>query len=177
MLVGIGAVARQNVVGTVRTYSRQVHLVSMAKRLAVVKNKCATVRRDGGFPRQAAKLTVRLTAEVQAEIVVAYQTGEHSTVLARRYGVSKTALLELLREAGVQLRRQPMTPEQIEQARQLYERGLSLSQASGQLGIHQDTIRLALKRAGVTLRPGGGSAPGRPRRQTGHVTRADRQVG
>ncbi|WP_344785239.1 hypothetical protein [Microbacterium kribbense] len=49
-------------------------------------------------------------------------------MLAEQFGVAKSTILRILREGHVVVRRQPMTPEQVSDAAQLYEAGLSLSQ-------------------------------------------------
>lgn len=49
--------------------------------------------------------------------------------LAQRYGISKRAVLRLLREQDVPIRRQSMTAADIEQAIRLYQAGNSLATA------------------------------------------------
>ncbi|WP_435527177.1 helix-turn-helix domain-containing protein [Microbacterium aurantiacum] len=93
----------------------------------------------------------RLNAEQQAAAVTRYSNGETSTALAEEYGVAKSTILRILREARVVVRRQPMTPEQVSEAAQLHEAGLSLSQVAKWLEVNQETMRTVLK-AGVVLR-------------------------
>ncbi|WP_314451034.1 hypothetical protein [uncultured Microbacterium sp.] len=76
-----------------------------------------------------------------------------STDLAVEFGVAKTTILAILREANVVRRRQSLTREQVAEATLLYESGKSLSQVAAKMALKQDTIRLALKAAGVKLRP------------------------
>jgi hypothetical protein len=76
-----------------------------------------------------------------------------STDLATEFGVAKTTILAILREANVVRRRQSLTPKQVADAAALYESGRSLSQVVVRMSLKQDTIRLALKAAGVKLRP------------------------
>jgi len=52
----------------------------------------------------------------------------------------------------VVVRRQSLTPEQVSEAAHLYRKGLSLSQVATQLGVNQETMRVAVIRAGVALR-------------------------
>jgi len=68
------------------------------------------------------------------------------------YNLGKGTVLRLLREQGVQLRRQRMSPDEVEQAIQLYGHGLSIATVGAQLGYGDGTIWRALKRAGVTMR-------------------------
>lgn len=94
----------------------------------------------------------RLNTDQQAAVVTRYSNGETSTTLAEEYGVAKSTILRILREARVVVRRQPMTPDQVSEAAQLYQAGLSLSQVAKQLDVNQETMRAAIMRAGVVLR-------------------------
>lgn len=79
------------------------------------------------------KLDQRLDAETIAQLVADYEAGASSAQLGRDYGMSKTSVLRLLHEAGATIRRQGLTPEQIEQAILLYAAGLSLVQVGAEL--------------------------------------------
>jgi transposase-like protein len=72
--------------------------------------------------------------------------------LAEEFGVAKSTVLRLLREQRVVVRRQPLTPEQMSEAARLYESGLSLSQVATRLSVNQETMRVAILKAGVALR-------------------------
>ena len=85
-------------------------------------------------------------------VVARYRNGETSTVLADEFGVAKSTVLRILRDAHVVVRRQPMTPDQVGQAATLYESGLSLSHVARQLEVNQETMRVAILKAGVVLR-------------------------
>ncbi|SIS15083.1 hypothetical protein SAMN05880568_3119 [Microbacterium sp. RURRCA19A] len=98
----------------------------------------------------------RLTPSERVLVAQRYEAGETSIALASEYGVAKSTILSVLREANVVVRRQSLTPEQVSQAAALYESGRSLSQVAAQLSLKQDTIRLALKAQGVKLRPATG---------------------
>ena len=95
----------------------------------------------------------RLSHAERARVVERYEAGEMSTALATEFGVAKTTILAILREANVVRRRQSLTPQQVADATAHYERGCSLSQVAAKMSLKQDTIRLALKAAGVKLRP------------------------
>lgn len=94
----------------------------------------------------------RLNTDQQSAVVTRYSNGETSTTLAEEYGVAKSTILRILREARVLVRRQPMTPDQVSEASRLYQAGLSLSQVAKQLDVNQETMRAAILRAGVVLR-------------------------
>lgn len=82
-----------------------------------------------------------------------YEAGETTTALAADYGVAKSTIIGILRQKRVVVRRQPLTPEQVSEAARLYESGLSLSQVAAQLSVNQETMRVAIISAGVTIRP------------------------
>lgn len=70
-----------------------------------------------------------------------------------RIGVTKTTILATLRDTNVVRRRQSLTPQQVIDAAALYQSERSLRQVAAKMSSKQDTIRLALKSAGVKLRP------------------------
>lgn len=107
-------------------------------------------------PKPRRKWT-RLTLEQRQEVVDRYEAGEHTTTLAKSYGVAKSTIIKVLRDNNVQMRRQAMTPEQTTEAVRLYiDEELSLSQVAERLGVVQETMRLAILEAGVKLRPATG---------------------
>ncbi|MEV7758945.1 helix-turn-helix domain-containing protein [Microbacterium sp. NPDC089180] len=93
-----------------------------------------------------------LNTDQQAAVVTRYSNGETSTALAEKYGVAKSTILRILREARVVVRRQPLTHDQVREAARLYESGLSLSQVAKRLDVNQETMRTAILKAGVVLR-------------------------
>ncbi|MDT5220065.1 MAG: hypothetical protein QOF15_2170, partial [Mycobacterium sp.] len=76
---------------------------------------------------QPFKLAQRLKPGTVAEIVARYEAGEPLTALAGRFGISKTSVIKLLREVDVPIRKQRVIDDQIAEAAQLYESGLSLA--------------------------------------------------
>ncbi len=94
----------------------------------------------------------RLSPDAIQQLITDYQAGTPSTQLMLTYRLGKGTVLRLLREHGVQLRNQRMTPAEVEQAIQLYGQGLSLATVGQQLGYDHGTIWQALKRAGVPRR-------------------------
>ncbi|MDN3312070.1 helix-turn-helix domain-containing protein [Microbacterium oryzae] len=95
----------------------------------------------------------RLSGEDQAVVVARYKDGVTSTALAADFGVAKSTILRILRDARIVVRRQSMTPDQVSDAARLYESGLSLSQVAKRLNVNQETMRVAISATGVTLRP------------------------
>jgi site-specific DNA-methyltransferase (adenine-specific) len=94
----------------------------------------------------------RLNDDARAQVIARYSAGETTTVLAKDYGVAKSTIIGILRAKNVVVHRQPMTDEQVSEAARLYESGLSLSQVAEALSVNQETMRVAIIKAGVILR-------------------------
>lgn len=99
----------------------------------------------------------RLDDEERADVAARYAAGETSTALAAEHGVAKSTILGILRANSVVVRRQPMTADQVAEAASLYESGLSLSRVAAELKVNQETMRMAILKVGVELRPPAGS--------------------
>lgn len=96
---------------------------------------------------------IRLSDEARHDVVSRYEAGETSTALANEYRVAKSTILGILRANNVVVRRQSLEPAVVTEAARLYESGLSLSQVAARLEINQETMRVAIIRTGVTVRP------------------------
>lgn len=94
----------------------------------------------------------RLPAESIQQLLTDYQAGVPSTQLAQRYGISKGAVLRLLREHRVPVRLQRITAPEVEQAIQLYQAGNPLAAVGVKLGYDPGTVHRALRQAGVAMR-------------------------
>lgn len=94
----------------------------------------------------------RLSDEARDEVARRYETGDTTTQLAKDYGVAKSTIIGILRAKKVVVRRQSLLAEQVSEAAQLYESGLSLSQVAARLNINQETMRVAIISCGVELR-------------------------
>lgn len=97
-----------------------------------------------------------------AQLVAEYEAGTPTTKLTEQFGLSKGAVLKLLHEAGASMRQQALSERELAEARLLYESGLSLVAVGERVSRHHTTVHLALRRAGVAMRPRKG---GRKRRQ------------
>jgi hypothetical protein len=87
-------------------------------------------------------------------LVADYEIGLPTTELTTRYGLAKGTVLRLIEEAGIPMRRQGLSQDVAEQARLLYESGLSVAAVGDRLGQAPTSVARALRRIGVTLRPG-----------------------
>jgi hypothetical protein len=103
-------------------------------------------------PAQPFKLDQRLKPEIVAEILARYQAGEPSTAIAASYGLSKGSVIRLLREAGISIRCQGLTDDQVTEAAQLYESGLSLAKIGARFDVDHGTVWRQLKKRGVNMR-------------------------
>lgn len=99
----------------------------------------------------------RLNDEARAQVVARYSAGDTTTALAKDYDVAKSTIIGILRANNVVVRRQPMTAQQVAEAARLYETGLSLSQVAAALDVNQETMRVAIIKAGVEIRSATGA--------------------
>jgi hypothetical protein len=99
------------------------------------------------------KLDQRLDASVPAQVVADYKAGAPTTQLTGKYGLSKASVLRLLHEAGVEMRRQPFSKQDVDEAVRLYASGLSVAAIGSRLDAHPSKVWRALKARSVVLRP------------------------
>jgi hypothetical protein len=102
----------------------------------------------------------RVTASLLSDLIAGYEAGETTYQLARKYGINRNTVAAHLRSAGVTIRMDGMTPEQIEQAVEYYKTGWPLAQVGRELGADAETVRKRLHERGVAM-------PVRPARQNG----------
>lgn len=139
------------------------------------QNALAERRRSGESPRRVPqRISQRLGPNVVEQILADYQNGTPSTVLGRRYGIASVTVIALLRRHRVVIRQQPMTPAECSEAIRLYGLGWSLAKIGSKLDRPPNSIRNALRRAGMPRR----SAMPRPQipkppEHTGHIPRGD----
>lgn len=101
----------------------------------------------------------RLQPALITELVEKYRSGATTPSLCVEYSISKGGLLKLLRDQGVQLRRQSLSDEQIREAIALYRKGQSLATIAADLEVSYNCVRHAFVGAGIERRPRGGSKP------------------
>jgi AraC-like DNA-binding protein len=100
----------------------------------------------------------RLDDQEQAQLLAAYEQGVMINDLAAMFGLSRTAVMANLGRLGAESRR-GVVDRRIEEARSLYESGESLATIGNRYGVNPSTVRNALLKAGVTMRPKPGSSP------------------
>ena len=94
----------------------------------------------------------RFEPAVIAQLVAEYEAVDPTTVLMARYNLGKGTVLKLLTGHGVQLRGQGVKNIDITLAVQQYLDGWSLKRLGETYGCNAETVRKALKAAGVTMR-------------------------
>jgi hypothetical protein len=95
---------------------------------------------------------VRLTPELVQQLVADYEAGASMTALADCHGLHRTTVASHLRGAGVEFRRQGLNDGEVREASRLYADGWPLSRLGARYDCAADTVRLALLRAGVSMR-------------------------
>lgn len=108
-------------------------------------------RRPAGGKRH--KVAQRLDEATVAQLVAAYGAGATSTALMQRYCLGRGTVLGLLAAAGVTMRHQGLSEIETGAAAALYARGMSVVSVADRLERPMSTVYLALKRAGVVMRP------------------------
>ena len=87
------------------------------------------------------------------DITAAVKPIAPTTQLTEKYGLSKASVLRLLHEAGAEMRRQPFSDQEVDDAVRLYASGLSVATVGSRLGAHPSKVWRALVARGVALRP------------------------
>lgn len=100
-------------------------------------------------PRQVQR---RLTPEQVAQLFNEYEAGADMKELAARWRTHRTTVAGHLRRAGVELRRQGVPADRLDEAVQLYSEGWSLQRLAERYGCDDETVRQTLLRAGVHMR-------------------------
>lgn len=138
----------------IRRYSKQDGTWFELERLLRVLDRVPAGSRSERDPRCGTrfKLEHRLDPEMVARLVADYEAGVPTTQLTSRYSLGKSSVLRLLAEAGVVMRKRPMTPEQVDEAVALYEGGLAYRQVAERIELDRTTVWLALKARGVVFR-------------------------
>lgn len=103
------------------------------------------------------RLRRRLSPELIAEIVAKYESGSMTPALCAEYGLSKTGILQLLRDEGAEIRRRPLTDEQVELAVKQYEAGRSIAAIAAGFNTSYNNVRQRLLKKEVRLRTRGGT--------------------
>jgi DNA-directed RNA polymerase specialized sigma24 family protein len=112
--------------------------------------------RGSPAPRRTRQAQRRLQEAEAKELVAGYVAGSTVYELADQFGVHRHTVSEILERHGVARRHQRLSPEQLDLVCTLYESGLSLTKVGNRLGRPAETVRQALIKAGVEIRPRNG---------------------
>lgn len=104
-------------------------------------------------PAVFARMHRRLSPAERAELAQAYGEDQTVMVLADRFSISRTTVLKVLHDQGVELPYRKMDSAGVEEARRLYESGWSFARVGAHLGVDPKTVHNAFRRAGVPTRP------------------------
>lgn len=105
--------------------------------------------------KSSAKLVHRLSTHQVTTMTDRYKQGWSSQRIAETYNISKTSVVQLLREAGVPIRRQGLTAEQATEAARLYKVGQSLARIGERFVVSPGCVRQSLLEQGVKIRSPG----------------------
>lgn len=85
-------------------------------------------------------------------MVTLYDQGKTIYEIANVFSCHRQTVSRLLKARGIRLRLSGMTPDQIGEARRLYESGKTLKACGQAVGVSRDHARKCLAEAGVELR-------------------------
>ena len=98
------------------------------------------------------RLSARLSSEKIDNILHRYSLGESARALATEANVAPSALIRLLRERNVVVRRQVVTAEVEQALAQGYEAGMTVAELKDKHELSHGAVLRALHRAGVEMR-------------------------
>lgn len=108
-------------------------------------------------PSRERQKQVRLSGQQQRELVERYRAGATQQQLADLYGIERRTAMEIVRRYGAQLTR-GLSPAQIDEAVERYERGESLAAIGTALGFAANTVRKKLLQRRVPMRAAAGGS-------------------
>lgn len=91
------------------------------------------------------RIADRFSPDDLASIGQRYQAGEQSTDLAKEHGITKSTLLRLLAEQGVQTRQRGLTPKKEREIIRLRAQGLIIRDIAKRVGCSYDAARKFLR--------------------------------
>lgn len=104
--------------------------------------------------RTPASRSIReLRADELAAMIADYLGGATLLELDAKHGYNRVRISSALKHAGVQLRNQGLHGQQVDQAVNLYESGMSLARIGARFDVNATTARTRLIERGVTMRP------------------------
>jgi DNA-directed RNA polymerase specialized sigma24 family protein len=120
------------------------------RKLAIPQGPRSDASEPGDF--QIHRLSARLSAKQIEDVIRRYEAGESARSLAAEVGIAPSALIRLLRERNVVVRRQTVTPDQEEMMARDYEAGMTVAELKEKHGISHGAVLRALHRLGIEMR-------------------------
>ena len=99
--------------------------------------------------RQERRIPKRLSTSTIDGLVAEYVAGTPSAELGERYGIAKSSVLRLVREAGERVRRPRLSTTETAQVVALYEAGFSQVDIAKRLGRSPGAVWHYLRRMGL----------------------------
>lgn len=127
--------------------------VSLRKIAAIEGDDATSIAEPPSF--KAHRLEARLGADAVDEIVRRYTAGESARQLAREHEVAPSALLRLMRERKVVVRKRAVEWAETKELARLYEAGATMAELEERFGLSHGAVHRSLRRAGVSMRPTG----------------------
>lgn len=97
-------------------------------------------------------MEARLGADRVAEVVHRYESGESATSIAKRIDVAPSALLRLLREQNVVVRKHGLTPEQDAMLAMEYKAGATMADLEKKHQFSHEAVYRAWRRMKAAIR-------------------------
>jgi DNA-binding NarL/FixJ family response regulator len=102
-----------------------------------------------GRHRGGRRISKRLEAEAIERLVAEYAGGTTAADLGQRYGLAKSSVLRLVRQAGERVRRPRLSVTEAARVGQLYEAGLRQKDIAERLGRSPSAVWHCLHRLGL----------------------------
>jgi transposase len=115
----------------------------------VIAGPRARLRRRSGRHRGERRISKRLEAEAIERLVAEYAGGTTAADLDQRYGLAKSSVLRLVRQAGERVRRPRLSVTEAARVGQLYEAGLRQKDIAERLGRSPSAVWHCLHRLGL----------------------------
>jgi transposase len=106
--------------------------------------------------RERRKASRQVAQETIDVLVSRYLDGVPTLALAKQFKLGKETVSKLLREAGVEIRRQGLPEDKVAEAAVLYRSGLTLAEVAEHYGVSAHAVYNKLRAAGVQMRAGHG---------------------
>lgn len=95
----------------------------------------------------------RLGPKRVADVIARYEAGESARSIAARLDISTSAIVNLLRDNAVVVRKRRVTEVEAKRMAKEYEAGATIRELQAKYDLSQGAVARALHRIGVQMRP------------------------